>query len=668
MNANTYLLFALGMAIQPVAYGGSAGAFVLGVDGMDPVITERMMKEGHLPNLAQIAEHGSFKSLGTTTPPQSPVAWSTFITGTDPGGHGLFDFIHRDPKTYQPISSATPPPGEPGATFQMFGYVMPLSMAALPNNRSGTPFWDTLHSAGVDVEVYRIPGNYPTPDSKARVLAGMGTVDMRGGYGTYTWITDTPRPDQDKLKGDIQVVTVADRDLDGSPDTAVTSIKGPPDIFHLKPGQIPGPKDYLTTPVTLHIDPETDTLLAEVGAEKHLLQEGEWSDWIPVNFSALPLHVADLEGRVQIYVKEIRPNLQVYVSPVNIAPGNPAQVISSPADFATDLYEIVGDYYTQGMPEETNALTDGLFTDDDYIQQVARVQADTQELLKVALTRFSRGDTTFFYLSDIDLQCHMLWRHGDPKYQDAPLHPANEPQIATTHKHDIEGYYRHVDQLVGEVRKSLPSDTLLLIMSDHGFQPYTRKAHLNAWLRDNGWLTLKDGKSTGYISSDDVDWSQTKAYALGFNGLYINREGREGQGSVPANEVKGLKTELTRQLLSWKDGEEGPNIVLEVADSDIVYSKARRAEAPDLIVGYNVHYGASEESTLGEITEITLEDNKDRWSGNHLMAPSVVPGVVFSTQPIHRTDSLSLPDITTTLLEHYGLSNTAGMVGKSIFR
>ena len=174
--------------------------FVLGVDGMDPDITRRLIAEGKLPEIKEMTRTGDFRELETTTPPQSPVAWSTFVTGMDPRGHGLFDFIHRDPKTYDPISSATPPVEDDGWSVNFFGYTLPISSPEVTNNRSGTPFWDILMEHGVDVEVYRIPGNYPTPPSNARVLAGMGTVDMRGGYGTYTWITDTPISNQDTLR------------------------------------------------------------------------------------------------------------------------------------------------------------------------------------------------------------------------------------------------------------------------------------------------------------------------------------------------------------------------------------------------------------------------------------------------------------------------------------
>lgn len=659
------------LVLATLVTGGAAGAadrpgiFVLGVDGMDPEILQRLMDAGEMPNFVRLAERGGFQPLATANPPQSPVAWSTFVTGMNPGGHGVYDFVHRDPKTYMPISSATTPE-EPGSAISLFGYYLPIGGKTPENTRGGVPFWDPLVAAGVDVEVYRMPGNYPPPPSEAKVLSGMGTVDMRGGYGTYTWFTTYPVRDREQLKGDIQQVSFSDDDLDGTPDTVRGTLKGPPDLFRLPPGQAPGDADYLTVPVTFRIDPEEDAVLIEAGESRALLRVGEWSDWMPVTFQALPGGLMPLEGIVRFYVRQLRPGLEIYASPVNISPANPAQDISTPSSFATELYELLGFYYTQGMPEETNALKDRIFDDDDYQRQVALVQQDTDAMLDLALARFEPGDLTFVYVSDIDLQCHMLWRLGDPKDPDGPPHPAFEADrhAAAEHADDIEGYYKHVDELLGRVLDRVPEDTLVIVMSDHGFQPYTRKVNLNAWLRDQGYLVLKDGKRTGKITLGDVDWSKTRAYGLGFNALYLNLAGREAQGIVQPEEADRLMDEITAKLEAWRDGDR--RVVRRAFRGSRIYSGARAAEAPDMVVGYDKGYGCSDESTLGEITEAVVEDNLSRWSGSHLTDPEVVPGVLLTSRPMPRT-GYALPDVTATLLAHYGVPKPEGMEGKDVF-
>jgi hypothetical protein len=542
--------------------------------------------------------------------------------------------------------------------------VIPTSAPELVNNRGGIPWWDVLKGHGVDVEVYRIPGNFPTPPSAARVLGGMGTVDVRGGFGTYTLYTDRP-VDKDDPNGDIELVRVQDLDLDGAPETVRGVLRGPPDQFHLEPGQVPGKSDYLTLGVTIYLGADRAAAVVEVGGRRALLREGEWSDWLEIAFDALPMGLAPVEGAVRFYAKELAPGFQVYASPVNMSPASPAMPLSSPDDFSVELFESLGFFYTQGMPEETDALKDGVFDDDDYLKQVALVQGDNRRMVSLALDRFESGDATFVYLSDIDLQCHMLWRHGDPKHPGAPPHPAHDPAIAPRHAHDIERFYRDVDRELGEIRRRLPPDTLLLVMSDHGFQPYTRKLHLNAWLRDQGYLTLRDGKRTGHIVAGDVDWSRTRAYGLGFNGLYLNVAGREGQGIVAAAEAEPLAAEISSRLEALRDPENGKRVVLRVDRSADVYSSQRRAEGPDLVVGYDVGYGASDESTLGEITEHVLVDNESRWSGNHLMSPDVVPGVLLVNRKLTGS-GYELTDVTATLLAHYGLDAPSGMVGRSI--
>jgi predicted AlkP superfamily phosphohydrolase/phosphomutase len=640
------------------------GVFVMGVDGMDPVILTRLMKEGKMPNFKQLAREGTFQSLATSNPPQSPVAWSNFVTGMNPGGHGIFDFMHRNPATYTPVSSATRAMEESGSALHFFGYVIPLSGGEPENNRGGTPWWDALVEHGVDVEVYRIPGNFPTPPSKAKVLGGMGTIDLRGGFGTYTLFTDT-EVEKDKPKGDIQYVTVHDLDLDGIPETATAALRGPPDQFHLEPGQIPGDSDYISLGLTIHIDEASDTAVVEVGGQQVLMKHGEWSDWIEVSFDLLPMGMMPVSGTVRFYAKQLRPQLQLYASPVNLSPVSPFLPLTSPDEFVEDIFEGVGFFYTQGMPEEQEALKDGVFDDDDYLKQVRLVQDDTRRMVNLAIDRFDPGDATFVYFSDIDLQCHMLWRHGDPKYPNAPQHPAFDADAAQGHQHDIENFYRDVDTALGEIRKRLPQDTLLIVMSDHGFQPFSRDVHLNAWLRENGYLVMKSGKTTGYTVGDDVDWSKTRAYGIGFNGLYLNRKGREAQGIVEPGAADALIREISRGLESFKDPENGERVVLHVDRKTEIYSGPRVADAPDMLVGYNRGYGASDESALGGITEDVISDNESRWSGSHLMAPEVVPGILVINRKLPR-DGHGLTDLTATLFSHYKIQPLPGMTGEPI--
>lgn len=688
---------ALPAAAASEASAARPGVFVLGIDGVDPVILQRLIDEGRMPNFRQLAADGTFQTLGTSNPPQSPVAWSNFVTGMNPGGHGIYDFIHRDPKTYGAISSATPPPsGEEPFTLDMFGYTLPLwGGDAIVNNRTGTPFWDYLHAAGVPVEVYRMPGNFPPTPSEAMTLSGMGTDDLRALNGKYAWYTDELIPDASRLKAEFRTVRVEDEDGDGIKDTVRDVLLGPPDMMRTHaPGAI---VPYLSTPLTVHIDPEDDVAWIRCGDGQTIVREGEWSDWVEVSYEVMPY--MPVMGIVRFYAKELRPTFKLYASPVNFSPAAPVTAITTPDDDAAiRLYEELGHFFTQGMPEETNAFKDGLFDDDDFVKQVQLVHDDGHRMLDLAVRRFDRGDMTFMYLSDIDLQCHMLWHHADPRTPGLETqHPAHVPEKAERHGHHIEDFYTGVDGVLGRVRESLPDDTLLMVISDHGFQPYVRRVNLNAWLREQGYLVLlprdvRIGEDGGYemrrtvgdadvwepVAEADlparrtvgdmgaVDWTKTRAYGLGFNGLYLNLAGREGRGIVQPDEAGALVDAIVTGLEQMTDPADGKRIVKKAYRAAEAYTGARLAEAPDVVVGYDAGYCCSDSSTLGNIDRRLVDPNTGgEFTGNHLNDPAVVPGILLVNRKLTK-DGHDLTDVTATLLHHFGLSVPADMVGKPI--
>ncbi|MGH9627287.1 MAG: alkaline phosphatase family protein, partial [Bryobacteraceae bacterium] len=177
-------LFAAGCR-QPAATGKRM--IVLGIDGMDPQFLERHWED--LPQLNRLRHDGEFKRLSTTMPPQSPVAWSTFITGLNPGGHGVFDFIHRDPETVLPFSAMSRA-SEGGRSLTLGPYVLPLTSGSVESLRAGTPFWKTLSEHDVPVNILRMPTDFPPVECEGHSLAGMGTPDLRGTFGTFAFFTE----------------------------------------------------------------------------------------------------------------------------------------------------------------------------------------------------------------------------------------------------------------------------------------------------------------------------------------------------------------------------------------------------------------------------------------------------------------------------------------------
>ena len=224
--------------------------------------------------------------------------------------------------------------------------------------------------------------------------------------------------------------------------------------------------------------------------------------------------------------------------------------------------------------------------------------------------------------------------------------------------------YERMDDLVGRVQKAIGTDTVLLVLSDHGFCDFSRAVHLNAWLRDEGYLVLESGSSGGeYLAG--VDWSRTRAYAFGLAGIYVNQAGRESQGIVAdGDEAASLRAEIAAKLRRLADPERsGQAAVREVYDSRNCYSGPYAQNGPDLVVGYHAGYRVSWDTAVGRTAGVTLADNTRRWSGDHCVDPSVVPGVLFCNRKLRHTEC-SIVDLAPTILDLFGVAAPAYMDGK----
>jgi len=211
------------------------------IDGMDPKILTRLISEGLMPNFKDLSETGTFRPLGTSIPPQSPVAWSNFITGMNPGGHGIFDFIHRDPSTFIPYlsTSRTEPPAR---TIKFRDWVIPLSGGKVELLRRGKAFWQILEENGIPCTVIKIPSNFPPAESRAQSLAGMGTPDIIGSYGTFSFFTEKIPDNMNEISGgEVYQVNVIDNQVDAE-------LTGPENTF-----KVDKPKMFI--PFRVNIDP-----------------------------------------------------------------------------------------------------------------------------------------------------------------------------------------------------------------------------------------------------------------------------------------------------------------------------------------------------------------------------------------------------------------------------
>ena len=537
---------------------------VIGVDGMDPGFVERHWSD--LPNLNQLRTEGSFQRLATTNPPQSPVAWSTFITGLDPADHGIFDFVHRDPAT-QALFLSTDRTVPPRFTLSLGPYQLPLSNPRIETLRKGKPFWEVLDERSIPVTIVRMPVNYP-PLRFGREIAGMGTPDLRGTQGTFTFYTSAPEATSHAVSGGLitKVQVVAGH--------ASLQLAGPPNTLR-KDGA------YSTVTLDVDIDPALPVARLTVGDTQAVIRQGEWSEWLPADFPLIP-HLASVRGMFRVYAKQLQPGLELYVSPVNIDPLKPALPVSNPPSFAADM----GRFYTQGIAQDTAALRQGIFTQNEFLSQSRLVLNDELHLLHRTLDTFRDG-FLFFYFSSVDQNSHILWGRHDAQLLE---------------------FYRAVDTAIGEVRHREPAADLI-IMSDHGFSTFTRAVNLNTWLLGQGLLSLTVAGS--------IDRANTKAWAAGLNALYLTGAHRD---------------DLTQRLLALRDPENGATVVETV--TEIHAAPGNQAVAPDLVVGYAPGYRASWETGLGEVPSVVFENNNDAWLADHCISAARVPGVLFLSRSL----------------------------------
>ena len=602
---------------------------VLGIDGMDPNFLERHWDS--LPNLDKLRHDGEFKHLETVMPPQSPVAWATFITGMDPGGHGLFDFIRRDPKTLAPLSSMGQV--EPGRTITLGSYELPLSSGRVISFRKGKPFWQILSEHHIPTTVIRMPTDFPPVHCEGGfAVAGMGVPDLRGTQGEFTFYTDEASQESRTVPGG-QIVHVDLKDH-----SVKLRIEGPENSLR---------KDKAPTYVEMvvHVDPEQAAARFDVGDARLVLEEGEWSGWIQVRFPLIS-GLKSVAGMFRLYAKKLHPNLELYVSPINIDPSEPALPITAPESYSRQLAKEVGLFYTQGMAQDTAAFRQGVFNREEYVAQSRQVSLDHLKLLRCSLDHF-HGGFLFFHFFGTDQDSHMLWG----KYDD-----------------DLLNTYKMVDQTIGWVREKIGESATLIVMSDHGFASFDRAVHLNNWLMKEGFLTLDDPANT----SDEevfphVDWSRTQAYAIGLNGVYLNLKGREREGIVtPGAEADAVLQKIVEKLQNAVDPDNGKRMIGSLILPHRDFHGDMRDSGPDLIVGYLPGYRASWQTALGAVPGVMVEDNTGEWRADHCIDSRFVPGVLISNHKSRMADP-HLYDLTVSLMQEFGVAPAPDMIGQMIY-
>lgn len=668
---------------------------VLGFDGVDGRLTEQWMNEGKLPNLAKLREQGTFRPLRPTVPAQTPVSWSTFTTGIDPGRTGIFDFLRRDPKTYLPVFAAFDETTQPfllgaktapvaGAALALLfamlalffmrrrrivvvalvvaGIVLgagawyfaatflPLTTPAVINRRQGIPFWKAAADAGRKGLVVHVPVTFPAEEfHEGHMLSGLGVPDVSGRVGKPFYFTselDFQRSGSNEFS--IEVVQLED-----NRGVIQTTIQGPPNKLFKEP-------EYISIPMTVSVAEDRNSVDIEVSGQRFTLKPGQWSDWTSFVF---PFNrFIRLKGVSRFHLISSQPEVKLYLSPINFDPRAlpPGFRVSSPASWAGELANRFGLFKTIGWQIDTWAISEGFATERIFWDDMNWTVAQSRKMF----ASFLESD------DDLVVQCfefpdrvgHVFWRIVDPK------HPAYDPAIAAKWSGALLQTYQLMDAIVGDAMTAAAKrNSALIVLSDHGFASFRKAVNYNTWLVKNGYLAVRTGVEVKDRNLEmlfdqgqfweNVDWSKTRAYAMGLGELYINLKGREAQGIVdPGAEYDALKKELQEKLVQMTDPEDGERPVRRVLSREDVYRQFDPNVIPDLFITNNDGYRVSWQTSLGGIQKNMIEPNKNVWSGDHCSVdPEIVRGIFFSNRRLTTDRAPYIADVYPTVLAALGV-------------
>jgi len=245
---------------------------ILGLDGLDPKLLEGYMQEGKLPHFSELKKKGGYRRLGTTLPALSPVAWSTFQTGVNPGAHNIFDFLSRDKRFCLPELSAVKT--ETTTTSWKIGpFVIPRKKSQVRLMRRSKPFWRYLGDRNILANIIRVPISYPPEPFRGNILSAMCTPDLRGTQGTFSVFTTRENISADTggdaTGGEVSKLMYRDGSFHAE-------LYGPPIIKDGKSG-------FASVHVKFSLSNEigVELLIAE---QKITLRLNEFSSWITVAF------------------------------------------------------------------------------------------------------------------------------------------------------------------------------------------------------------------------------------------------------------------------------------------------------------------------------------------------------------------------------------------------
>jgi predicted AlkP superfamily phosphohydrolase/phosphomutase len=588
---------------------------ILGFDSFDPTIYKSLVSQGKLPNLQKLAAMGGYSPFRVSNPPQTEVSWTSIATGADPGEHGIFDFVHRDPATYAPfVSILVTKKGALGTQFVRPYNAHTIFEEAVDQGYPATALW--------------WPAMFPSsPDSAVNVLPGLGTPDIRGQLGVGMAFSSENKPLPETAKTKFGHLTGQRSNLLGYLDGPFIKDKG---------AMVPSKAEF-----SLETKTDGKTLL-KINNQSIEMELGKWSPVVEVKFKAGFLF--NVHSITRAIVTSLNP-VQMYFLPVQIHPLHSAWRYGAPNSFVKEVWDSAGPFLTLGWPQDTNGLEDDCISDEQFLALCDDIFATRERILVRQMAKFSEGILASIF-DDLDRIQHMF--------------RLRNPQA-------VNEWYEKLDQFVGRmmalVEKMTGKPVQVIVISDHGFADFKYQFHINRWLIENGYIALKENAKTKDLSA--VDWQKSSAYAVGLNSLYINLAGREGQGSVAVDTVEAITRKLQTELKAVT-GPDGRPVFNNVYLRHEAFSGPLLKYGPDLVLGYTPGYRGSADSGLGKWQDTVVELNDGHWEADHCIDVQKVPGVLFCNQSLEDFPNPSFRDIPAIVVgKYFDHSNTTPPVVSS---
>lgn len=554
---------------------------ILGFDAFDPTVFERLIDQGKLPNLAAFLEKGSYSRLSIANPAQSEVSWTSIATGLDAGGHGLFDFVHRNPANYSLHVSLLP------TKKQLIGI-------QFTQPHSAETVFDYAVQQGYPATTLWWPATFPARlGSPVRSVPGLGTPDILGRLGVGTFYSIDRGTEQEGYKTKVS--------------TLEEEAKGRYRGVLEGPVRKKGKSSHASSlEFKLELGGDHRAVLT-LKNQKVELSKGVWSPILHLSFKmGLGVSVHAITRAVYDVGPE-GPGL--FFLPLQIHPLHALWPYASPKNFINDIWKSHGPFLTLGWPQDTTSLEEGFISDDQFLDLCESIVQAREQVFMGQLQTFREGILAIVFDS-LDRIQHMFWRDR----QDI-----------------IDAWYKKLDALFGRVRDQIGvndlADSRIILVSDHGFSNFEHKVHLNRWLIENGYLQPK--VDSGESGLTQVDWSQTRAYALGLSSIYVNLAEREREGIVALPDKISLMNELMGRLMEWDDPD-GKKVISNVWLGEEAFHGPLVEHGPDLVIGFNSGFRASPQTGLGGWEDRALEPNHDHWGADHCIDPALVPGVLMT--------------------------------------